>query len=57
MTLERNDIAFQIFIKLLENEQLSLFFLRDEMEKIDRIIELSYKASDAFIKKSEAEIA
>ena len=53
MNLERNHIAFQIFLKLLAKEKLYGSFLHNEMEKINEMVELAYKASDLFIKESE----
>ncbi len=51
MNLERNHIAFQIFLELLAKEKVYGSFLHDEMEKINEMVALAYKASDSFIKE------
>lgn len=53
MELERSHVAFQIFLELLAKEKIHRSFLHDEMEKINEIVELSYEAADAFMKKGE----
>lgn len=53
MSLERNDVALKIFLKLLENEKVFGSFLHDEMCKITSMIDLSYKASEVFIEKAK----
>lgn len=53
MKLERSHVALQIFLELLAKEKIYGSFLHDEMEKINGMLDLSYKTADAFMKKGE----
>lgn len=49
MKIDRNDVALKIFLTMLSKEKIYDPFLHDEIEKLEVIIDLSYRAARVFI--------
>ena len=55
MKIDRNDVALRIFLTMLSKEKIYGSFLHDEIEKLEGIINLSYKAARIFIDRGARE--